>query len=279
MVVRKVATKKAVPAATKAHVAKVHTLPTAEEVVEAFSKALALLSLFDGPAGDPIPGTPKAASKKVKPAPVEEDEDEEDEDEEADDEEDEDEDEADSSDRRAELEGMGIRALRTLAKQFFDDADVKDADKETLVENILSADSEEEPDVADVDEDEEDEADEEEADEDEEAESEYDPDELAELGVVALKNLCVEAGYVKTDLAGYKKDDLIGLLIPEEEDEADEEDEEEAGEDEEPLTEEELEGMSLAELKTLAVAYGLTVPKPAKKDALIADILEAAEEE
>ena len=280
-VAKKVAPAKKVPAkvtpatvaskaVTSKAVVKAHTLPTAEEVVAAFSKALGLLSLYDGPAAvgvDKIVPTKKAAAAKVAPAEVEEEEEEE-----------ADEDEA-QEDRRIELEAMGIRALRTLAKQFFDDADVKDADKETLVENILSADEEAEEEEEEADEEEEEEEEEEAEEEEEEAEG-FDPDELAEMGLVALKKLAVENGYAKADLEGYKKDDIIALLIPEEEEEEEEaEEESEEEEEEEELTEEELQAMSPVELKKLCAAYEIEVPRGTKKDGMITLLMEAAEEE
>lgn len=186
-------------------------------------------------------------------------------------------------DREAELRAMRITSLRKIAVGHgFDADDVKDADKDTLVDSILAEefgdDSEDDEDddaddVADddtADDDDEDSDDEDDEDDDESDESEgdeYTKDELDAMSLAELKSLAKDAGYTAADLKGLDQDDVVALLIGD--DEEDDEDEDESDE----YTEADLKAMGLPDLKALAKEWGVKIAKDAKKPAIIKALL------
>jgi hypothetical protein len=189
--------------------------------------------------------------------------------------EDEDDEEGADDERLAELMKKRITTLRKEALALgFDDDEVAEADKETLVESIMEAEKEEGGSDDEDEEPEDDDADEDEADEDEEGD--YDRDELEELTLPALKKMAKEAGFSTADLKGLDKDAIIDALMGEDEEaDDDEEDEDEEG----WYEEDELAEMSLADLKKICKDNEIPVKRGAKQDDLIEAILEAGEEE
>lgn len=186
---------------------------------------------------------------------------------------------------RDELEEMDVKSLRDLAKRHGLDT-IKKAE---IIDALASDEDEDEEDEIEDEEieDDEDEEDDEEADEEEEEEEDedYTRDDLAEMSLAELRTLAKESGYTAADYKGMDQDALIDMLLgeeDEEEDEEDEEDEEEAEDveegEEEELTEDDLNAMSLADLKEVAGDIGVEVPRNVKKPALVALILESAEE-
>lgn len=201
-----------------------------------------------------------------------------------------------ATDREAELMKTNIRTLRKMAIELgFDEDEVADADKETLVESIIEeggdtttdadADTDEDDETEDVEdvedaEDAEDDDDaEEDAEEDEEEEDEDDEEEddeeaegytredLEGLTLAALKKIAKEEfGETTASLKGLDTDDIIDLILGEGDEEEEEDEDEEEG-----LTEEDLEAMSLAEVKAVAKDNGVAVKSGMKK----ADIIEA----
>lgn len=192
-----------------------------------------------------------------------------------------------ATDREAELMKTNIRTLRKMAIELgFDEDEVADADKETLVESIIEeggdtntdADADEDDETEDVedaedaedddaeeDEDEEEDEDDEEED-DEEAEG-YTREDLEGLTLAALKKIAKEEFEETTaSLKGLDTDDIIDLILGEGDEEEEEDEDEEEG-----LTEEDLEAMSLAEVKAVAKDNGVAVKAGMKK----ADIIEA----
>lgn len=201
----------------------------------------------------------KTRGRKPKPEPVEEVEDD------ADDDEDDDSNEL----TKADLEKKTERQLRTIAVEMgFDKEDVKGADKETLINSILSDDDE--------DEDEEDDA-----DEDDTAEDSVDVDALVAklegMTLVAVKKVAREEyGFKAPDYKGMDKDAVIELIVEKisDSDVEDDDDDEEA-----PYTEEELDSMSMADLKTICKEWGIKIKIGEKKQAHIDAILDAQEED
>ena len=203
-----------------------------------------------------------------------------------------------ATDREAELMKTNIRTLRKMAIELgFDEDEVADADKETLVESIIEeggdtttdadadTDEDDEADVEDAedaedddaeddaeeDEEEEDEDDEEEDEDDEEEDDEeaegYTREDLEGLTLAALKKIAKEEFEETTaSLKGLDTDDIIDLILGEGDEEEEEDEDEEEG-----LTEEDLEAMSLAEVKAVAKDNGVAVKAGMKK----ADIIEA----
>lgn len=191
-----------------------------------------------------------------------------------------------ATDREAELMKTNIRTLRKMAIELgFDEDEVADADKETLVESIIEeggdtttdadADTDEDDETEDVEdaedaEDDDAEEDEEEEDEDDEEEDDeeaegYTREDLEGLTLAALKKIAKEEFEETTaSLKGLDTDDIIDLILGEG-------DEEEEEDEEEGLTEEDLEAMSLAEVKAVAKDNGVAVKAGMKK----ADIIEA----
>lgn len=195
-----------------------------------------------------------------------------------------------ATDREAELMKTNIRTLRKMAIELgFDEDEVADADKETLVESIIEeggdtttdadadADEDDEADVEDAEDAEDDDAeedaeeDEEEEDEDDEEDDEeaegYTREDLEGLTLAALKKIAKEEFEETTaSLKGLDTDDIIDLILGEGDEEEEEDEDEEEG-----LTEEDLEAMSLAEVKAVAKDNGVAVKAGMKK----ADIIEA----
>lgn len=193
----------------------------------------------------------KAAKAKDTPMALEDGEDE-DEDEDGEDEE-----EA-PVDRKSELEAMTVAELRKIAiAAGFEKADVKDADKETLVESIID-----------------DEAGEEEDEEDGEEEG-VSREDLEAMNLTALRKIAkTDHDMTAADYKGMDKDALIDAILGEGEEEEAEDDEDFEGYDEDELND-----MSLAELKAIAKEWELSVKAGTKKPALVTLILEAQEEE
>ncbi|QZE10852.1 hypothetical protein SEA_CHISANAKITSUNE_87 [Gordonia phage ChisanaKitsune] len=193
-----------------------------------------------------------------------------------------------------ELEGMGIRALRKLAAEYFEDDQVAKAKKDELIESLLELangtldededededDDEEDADDADDDLDEEDD---EEEEEDEDEEGDEDDDEyraelegmkLADLRKLARDELEAEPSEIRK----LDKEGLIDLIMDAAaEDDSDvgiEEDDEEEG-----YTEEELKGMEIDALKEIADEWEIEYTPKARKATLVKLIMEAQEYE
>lgn len=137
-----------------------------------------------------------------------------------DEEEDEDEDEEEGElSRKEELEAMSEKELRKIAIGLgFDKADVKEADKETLVESILDDEASE----SDEDEDAEGDGGEDEAGDDEDWEG-YTKEDLNGMSLAELREIAEEWELVVR--AGTKKAGLVKLILEAQEDEEDEDDE------------------------------------------------------
>lgn len=176
---------------------------------------------------------------------------------------------------REETAALGIKDLRTLAKEYLgDDAPTKKADILEALEDYYSDEEEDED---------EDDEDVEEADEDEEDEGEYDRDDLADLDLKELRVIAKEEGHKPAEWKGMDSDAIIDLIMGEVED--DEEEDEDEDSDEEELDEDDLKAMSHKELVTLAKELDLKVPVAVKKDTkanhkkLVNLILDSGDEE
>lgn len=182
------------------------------------------------------------------------------------------------TERRAELEGMTLAALRKAAiAAGFEKDDVKGASKEDIIESLLDDEDVEQEDeddeVAESEDDDEDVAESEDEDDEDDGESEgYTAEDLEDLGLTALKKIAKdEFDETTASLKGLDREDVMAIILGESDEDADEdEDEDEADEDDEDeYTEEDLESMSLAEVRALCKEYGVTVKPGMKKAALI----------
>lgn len=192
---------------------------------------------------------------------------------------------------RAELEEMGIKDLRDLAKRHGIDT-IKKAE----IIDALAADEDEdaEDDEDETDEDVESDEDDEEADDEGDA---YTREELEEMSLRDLRALAKDSGYDPAEVKALDQDELVDLLLDEgdddedegeededdedydDEDEADdeEEDDEEGDEEEIEIDEDALNAMDLAELKEVASDLEVKIPRNAKKPQIIQAILDSAE--
>ncbi|AYQ99282.1 hypothetical protein PBI_CANTARE_62 [Brevibacterium phage Cantare] len=206
---------------------------------------------------EPKPKATKARGRKPKAEPVEEVVEEDDEDEDGE--------EGDEL-TKADLEKKTERQLRSIAVNMgFDKEDVKGADKETLINSILSDDDEDD-------------------DEDEDGEDDSDSVDvdalvakLEGMTLVAVKKVAREEyGFKAPDYKGMDKDAVIELIVEKvsDSDVEDDDDDEEA-----PYTEEELDSMSMAELKSICKEWGIKIKIGEKKQAHIDAILDAQEED
>lgn len=194
--------------------------------------------------------------------------------------------------RKAELEKKTLRALKALATKEdggyeFEDEDVADADKDSIVRNMLivdfpgmypdAEDEEEDDEEEDVDDESEDEDDDEadEEDEDEEEDEKVTRESLMALELAELKKVALKAGaYEKAkDMKGLDKDTIADAVMALESEDEEDEDDDEDGEDE-YYTREDYEAMSLAELKAVADEAGVEYKKGVKQSALIEALLE-----
>lgn len=178
-----------------------------------------------------------------------------------------------------EVEALGIKELRELAKQYGLSVTKKQEIYDGLSEFFPEEDDEE---IEDVDDDEE------EDDDEVEAES-LDRDELSELSLKELREEAKSNGHTAAEYRGMDQDALIDLILGEgvedEEDDEEEADEEEEDEDVEELDEDALKAMSLTELRNLAKEIDLKVKMPvaakttaAKQKVYVNAILDSAEE-
>lgn len=173
--------------------------------------------------------------------------------------EDEDENEFDRDALTAELKKKRLPSLKKMALEAgFDEEEVEEADKDTLVESLVDAAAED----AGVEDDE----DEEDEDEDEGEDDELTREDYEAMKLPALKNAAKEAGLKASDIKGLDKDGIIDLILGEDEDEDEEDDE---GDDDEWYTRDELDEMSDAELKALCKDNDITVPRGAKHKKLV----------
>lgn len=173
----------------------------------------------------------------------------------------------------AQLKKMKLPALKKLAKEYFDDEAVDDAEAEDLIESLLSLDADEDEDGEDADD----------ADADEDEDGEEDDDELqAELEALTIGELRKKARdeYEATaaELKGLDKDGIISLILDTEtEDDADAD--VESDDDEEGYTQDELEAMDTAALKEICDEWEIEYTPRARAAKLIEMILEAQDEE
>lgn len=173
------------------------------------------------------------------------------EDDEPEDDEDEEEAELDALDRE-ETEGLSIKELRSLAKDYLgEDAPTKKADILEALEEFYEDDEDEEV-----------EEDEDEDDEDEDGE--FDRDDLEEKSLKELRAIAKDEGHSSSEYRGMDQDALIDLILGEE-DEGEEEDDEDEDEEVEELDEDALKAMSHKELITLAADLEIKVPKALTK--------------
>lgn len=180
------------------------------------------------------------------------------------------------AERRAELENMSERALKTLAGRLgYDKGDIEEGTKEDIIVTIL-ADEAEALAEAEAEAEEEEEFEEE---EEEESSGAYERDDLIGQSLPALKKIAKdEFGETTDSLKGLDKEAVIAIILGEaEEDEEEEEVEEEEPEEEEEEEEEEAEqvdeeylnGLSDAQLKAKAKAWGYTVKPRMSRKAII----------
>ncbi|QGJ92980.1 hypothetical protein SEA_KABOCHA_91 [Gordonia phage Kabocha] len=196
-----------------------------------------------------------------------------------------------------ELSGMGIRALRKLAAEYFEDDQVAKAKKDELIESLLELangdldadeddeeDDDDEDDADDIEDDEDsDEEDEDEDDEEDEDEEEADDDEYrAELEGMKLADLRKlardEYEAEPSEIRKLDKEGLIDLIL-----DADAEDDSDVGveedDEEDGYTEDELKGMEIDALKEIADEWEIEYTPKARKATLVKLILEAQEYE
>jgi hypothetical protein len=199
-----------------------------------------------------------------------------------DDEDDDEDDEVETPDRE-EVESLGIKDLRTLAKKYGIE-DTKKADSLAAFEEFYDEDDDEDDD--DDDEEEVEEVEEvEDDDDDEDEEGEWDRESLEELDLKDLRKVAKEEGH--TVPRGADQDALIDLILGEDsEDEEEDDDEDEDGDEEvEELDEDALNAMSHKELIGLAKELDVKVPTALKKSTkanqkkLVALILDEGEDE
>ena len=171
------------------------------------------------------------------------------------------------TERRAELEGMTLAALRKAAiAAGFDKDDVKGASKEDIIESLLD-----DEDVEQEDEDDDEVAESEDDDEDEDGDEDggYTEEDLEDLGLTALKKIAKdEFDETTASLKGLDREDVMAIILGSEDEDADEDEADDEDEDDE-YSEEDLEAMSLAEVRALCKEYGVTVKPGMKKAALI----------
>lgn len=182
-------------------------------------------------------------------------------------EDDEEEDEEDGEvSREEELEAMSLKELQKIAINLgYDKADVKDAEKETLVQSILEDEGDEEGEEEGEDEGEDDET----------------RAELEAMTLTALKKVArTDYELTAADYKGMDKEALIDLILETAGDAEGDEDVDSEDDDEfEGYTEDELNDMSLAELREVAKDWELVVRAGTKKAGLVKLILESQEEE
>ena len=189
-------------------------------------------------------------------------------------------------DRDTELQGWTVRQIQNaLIALGYDAADVKsEKDKDTLIENLLSEefdedkDADEDDEEADV-EDVEDEAEEEQEEEEDDEDAEYDRADLMKLSLAELKKVGVnEFELDASELKGKDKDTIADLIIAaqngegdEEYEDEDEEQEEEAGEEDEYYTPDDLKPLPIKEVRAIADEGGIryTAAQASNKAALI----------
>lgn len=234
---------------------------TADDVVNAFSRFLTLVTEYNEEHGKTGVKSPvnKSASKAPEP----------------------DEDDEEQTYTLEEIHAMKIVDLRNLAVELGLEAQKVKADIIAELQEggyIVDEDEDEDDDEADDDEVEDEVEDDEDDEEDDEG---YSREELEDMTLAQLRKVAREAGLEFEK--GADQDTLIELILGEDdEDEGDEDDDEEADEDddsddsddsdddeEEEITEEEIRKMPLKELQGLAkeLEIKVTVPRTVKTDA------------
>lgn len=188
------------------------------------------------------------------------------------------------AERRAELEGMTLAALRKEAiAAGFEKDDVKGASKEDIIESILDdddveQDDEDEDETDEVESDEDDDAEGDEEEDDEEESEGYTTEDLEDLGLTALKKIAKdEFEQTTASLKGLDREDVMAIILGED-DEAEEAEEEDDDEDGDEYTEEDLEAMSLAEIRALCKEYGIKIKPGTKKAGMIEAFFEDEDE-